>query len=246
MRQHQLDTLQTYTFPPTFAPRLAHEQGWTLAHTERVLAEYRRFLILAATAGQPVTPSKAVDEAWHLHLTYTRDYWERLCAQVLDQPLHHQPADGSAAGAQQHRDQYTRTLDLYARTFLAPAPADLWPDPRRMPQQPTQPSAKLGLTPTAPQPRMVAALAVALLGLLAWGLSGLGWLAVAGVVLALLLAGASARARSGRGSGDGANTSDGFSGFFTWDGGGSDGCGDSGGPDGGGSCGSGCGGGCGS
>ncbi len=41
--------------------------------------EYRRFAFLAATAGHPVTPSDAVDQAWHLHLTYSRDYWDRFC-----------------------------------------------------------------------------------------------------------------------------------------------------------------------
>lgn len=239
MRQHQL---RTYSFPPTFAARLADEQGWTLTHTRRVLTEYRRFLTLAATAGEPVTPSQVVDQAWHLHLTYTRDYWERLCGEVLGRPLHHEPADGSAEAAQHHRDQYRRTLDLYAQTFLAPAPTDLWPDPRRMPLPYARPSSTLGLTPIAPQPRLVAAFGLALLGLVAWGVSGLGWLAVAGGVLALWVAGASAQPKPPRRSGDGA---DGGLGFFGSDGGGSDSCGD-GGSDGGGSCGSGCGGGCGS
>jgi hypothetical protein len=58
----------------TFAARLARENGWRPAQAARVIEEYRRFCFLAVTAGHPVTPSDAVDQAWHLHLTYTRDY----------------------------------------------------------------------------------------------------------------------------------------------------------------------------
>ncbi|MFD1733046.1 hypothetical protein ACFSC4_21000 [Deinococcus malanensis] len=59
------------------------------ARAHEVLGEYRRFLHLS-TLG-PVSPSHLVDEAWHLHLTYTQDYWERL-PQVLGRALHHNPA----------------------------------------------------------------------------------------------------------------------------------------------------------
>jgi uncharacterized protein (TIGR04222 family) len=95
----------------SFARRLAREQGWSPEFTRRVLEEYRRFLFLAVTAGHPVTPGDAVDQAWHLHLIYTRSYWEDLCGRVLRQPLHH--------GA---------TLASYRRQFGEP-PADLWPAP---------------------------------------------------------------------------------------------------------------------
>ncbi len=57
-----------------FTTRLGRENGWSPAAAERVVAEYRRFCFLAIAAGHPVTPSDAVDQAWHLHLTYTRDY----------------------------------------------------------------------------------------------------------------------------------------------------------------------------
>jgi hypothetical protein len=49
-----------------------------------VLGEYRRFLFLAMEAGHPVSPSRAVDLAWHQHLLDTRSYWQ-LLAGVLPQ-----------------------------------------------------------------------------------------------------------------------------------------------------------------
>lgn len=59
-----------------FTSRLAREQGWNHAFAGRVVAEYLRFIHLAMTAGHPVTPSEATDQAWHLYLIYTRSYWE--------------------------------------------------------------------------------------------------------------------------------------------------------------------------
>ena len=125
------DALFHYTIGPadavfSFATRLAHENGWSREHAERVVAEYKKFCFLAVTAGHPVTPSDAVDQAWHLHLTYTRDYWERFCPQVLGRPLHHCPTAGGLA--EQHRffEQYAQTLRSYERVFGSP-PVDIWP-----------------------------------------------------------------------------------------------------------------------
>lgn len=110
-----------------FVTRLARENGWAGAHAARVSEEYRRFCFLAVTAGHPVTPSDAVDQVWHLHLTYTRDYWERFCPDVLGQPLHHGPTAGGAE--EQHRffAQYAATLASYTQAFGGDPPADLWP-----------------------------------------------------------------------------------------------------------------------
>jgi hypothetical protein len=114
----------------SFAARLARENGWSPATAERVIEEYRRFCYLAVTAEHPVTPSDAVDQAWHLHLTYTRDYWERFCPEVLGRPLHHGPTAGGSEEQHRYFTQYAETLRSYERVFGTP-PADLWPDAGR-------------------------------------------------------------------------------------------------------------------
>jgi len=124
--------LENYTIGPenaalSFEARLARENGWTRVFAARVIEEYRRFAFLAVTAGHPVTPSDAVDQAWHLHLAYTRDYWERFCPQVLGRPLHHGPTAGGRAEETRYFAQYADTLKRYADTFGADAPADIWP-----------------------------------------------------------------------------------------------------------------------
>ncbi|MCL4672204.1 MAG: hypothetical protein KJZ64_04570 [Sphingomonadaceae bacterium] len=110
----------------TFAARLARENRWSAAFTERVLREYKRFCYLAVMAGHEVTPSDAVDQAWHLHLTYTRDYWERFCPEVLRMPLHHGPTAGGHVERTRYYDQYALTLKAYEEHFGEAPPADIW------------------------------------------------------------------------------------------------------------------------
>jgi hypothetical protein len=114
-----------------FVSRLANENGWSLDFANRVLTEYRRFLFLAATSGHPVTPSDEVDQAWHLHLTYTWHYWEILCGQILERPLHHGPTLGGAYEGKRYLEQYDRTFATYVEAFGHTPPADIWPDARR-------------------------------------------------------------------------------------------------------------------
>ncbi|WP_265562960.1 glycine-rich domain-containing protein [Sphingomicrobium arenosum] len=131
-----LARLEAYAIGPadadfTFAARLARENRWSLAKAERAIGEYKRFCYLAMTAGHPVTPSDAVDQVWHLHLTFTRDYWQRFCPDVLGGPLHHGPTKGGAGERARFYDQYADTLKSYEAAFGATPPGDLWPDARR-------------------------------------------------------------------------------------------------------------------
>lgn len=111
----------------TFAARLARENAWSSAFAARAIAEYRRFVWLALTAGHEVTPSDAVDQVWHLHLTYTRSYWDRFCADTLRQPLHHGPTKGGERESRRYAEQYERTLASYREFFAEEAPEDVWP-----------------------------------------------------------------------------------------------------------------------
>ncbi len=115
----------------TFAARLARENRWSLSHAERVIGEYKRFCYLAVTAGHQVTPSDAVDQAWHLHLTYSRDYWTIFCPEVLSCDLHHGPTKGGAAERARFYQQYAETLAAYEAAFGETPPGDIWPSAHR-------------------------------------------------------------------------------------------------------------------
>lgn len=112
------------TFP--FSARLARENGWSRGFARRVIDEYKRFVWLAMRAGHPVTPSEEVDEAWHLHLCYTRSYWGEMCGKVLGKPLHHGPTEGGWAEEEKFADWYARTLQSYRVHFGEEPPSDIW------------------------------------------------------------------------------------------------------------------------
>ncbi len=113
----------------SFEARLAAENGWTGSFADRVATEYRRFLALVAISDEQLTQSDAVDQAWHLHLAYTRDYWHGLCRDIVARDIHHEPTSGGPEQCEHYRDRYARTLNLYRDTFGAAPPADVWPDP---------------------------------------------------------------------------------------------------------------------
>lgn len=114
--------------PLGFESRLADDNGWTLGYAIAVTQEYRRFLVLTQVAGQSVSPSPDVDEAWHLHLTRTAHY-EAFCSAVFGRFLHHEPA--RPGEGERHRDMYRETLAAYRQAFGFGAPPVLWPKPGR-------------------------------------------------------------------------------------------------------------------
>ncbi|MCC6976750.1 MAG: hypothetical protein IT343_00405 [Candidatus Melainabacteria bacterium] len=105
--------------------RLSDEQDWTPEFTALAIEEYKRFIYLAAVAGHPVTPSHVVDEVWHMHLIYTRSYWEEL-GDIIGRLIHHDPGTGGQGDQSKFLAQYHRTLDSYRKHFGEDAPDEVW------------------------------------------------------------------------------------------------------------------------
>ncbi len=112
-----------------FLDRLRELTRWRQETAEAALEEYRRFVYLAMVAPHPVTPPVAVDLVWHLHLTDTRDYWQRFCGVTLGRELHHTPSRGGERERARWKAQYADTLTTYARVFGEAPPAEFWPHP---------------------------------------------------------------------------------------------------------------------
>ena len=115
------------TFP--FSHKLAKENGWSVEYAQRVIEEYKRFVFLGVAAGHPVSPADAVDQAWHLHMTYTQSYWGEFCPKVLGRPFHHLPAQGGIEEADKLQDWYGKTIESYSRFFGEAPPSDIWLTP---------------------------------------------------------------------------------------------------------------------
>ena len=126
LEQFQLDSSEA-ALP--FSARLARENNWTSAYAQRAMAEYKRFAFLAVAAGHPVSPPEDVDQVWHLHLTYSENYWKIFCPEVLGKPLHHQPTQGGSSESAKFDDWYARTLESYERCLGERPPRDIWPSP---------------------------------------------------------------------------------------------------------------------
>lgn len=109
-----------------FSARLALENRWPRDYALLVIEEYKRFLYLMCRAGHPVTPSVEVDQAWHLHMLYTRSYWQDLAPRLPIVP-HHGPTEGGADEDEKFTDWYQKTLSSYQRVFGMTAPRHVWP-----------------------------------------------------------------------------------------------------------------------
>ena len=173
--------LEGYSIGPetatlSFASRLARENRWDAGFTSRAILEYKRFCYLAVTSAQEVTPSDAVDQVWHLHLTYSRDYWGEFCQNILGADLHHGPTAGGAAEKSRFYDQYAATLGAYEHVFGEPPPPDIWPAAGR----------RFGKDPRAfrvnPDDVMVLERRVAILGAVGWIALGIAIAVIVGVL----------------------------------------------------------------
>jgi hypothetical protein len=113
----------------TFSAKLSSQQNWSPSFTKRAIEEYRRFIFLCCISPTGASPSKVVDEVWHLHLTYTHSYWIKLCREVLGKDIHHMPSKGGDDENHKHEDWYNETLKFYKDVFGVRPPRDIWPLP---------------------------------------------------------------------------------------------------------------------
>lgn len=94
---------------------------WKLTHdANKIEAEYRQFLYLAATHPEDVIVpwSDALDEFWHTHILDTRKY-EQDCMVIFGKMFHHDPH--LPIGSKAQVDNFNNTKKLYRETFGAKA-----------------------------------------------------------------------------------------------------------------------------
>jgi uncharacterized membrane protein YgcG len=109
-----------------FSLKLAQEKKWTETDTQRRIVEYKKFLFLCSVLPNGASPPPLVDEVWHMHLTYTDNYWNHLCKQVLGYELHHHPSKGGPDERIKHDNWYRDTLIGYIENFEQIPPDDIW------------------------------------------------------------------------------------------------------------------------
>lgn len=112
----------------TFSKKLALEENWTDSFTGKAVEEYKKFVYLCCIVPGGASPSRIIDKVWHMHLIYTRNYWEEFCPDILQQKLHHQPSLGGSNEKAKHEAWFSETLKNYEEIFQQKAPEDIWAD----------------------------------------------------------------------------------------------------------------------
>lgn len=106
-----------------FSTRLARENYWTKIFTARAIAEYKKFMYLAATSDMMVSPSEIIDVVWHQHLIFTQSYQE-FC-EAAGKVIQHVPSTHNREDFAKFKQAKERTGKLYQSVF-GEQPADIW------------------------------------------------------------------------------------------------------------------------
>ncbi len=111
-----------------FTTKLCWEEKWTTAKARKLIQEYKRFVFLCCVLEDGASPSHDVDKVWHLHLTYTKEYWQVFCKDILQKDLHHYPSNGVKEDDNKLKNKYLNTLEAYFSFFDDLPEIEIWSD----------------------------------------------------------------------------------------------------------------------
>lgn len=105
-----------------FIQRIMKQNRWSLEYTNRVINEYKKFIYLGLL--HSVEPSWEIDQVWHTHLLYTKDY-QKMCNRLNITFFHHNPKS-SKLKYDKYNDGYQFTKELYQEMYGEIPPEDIW------------------------------------------------------------------------------------------------------------------------
>jgi hypothetical protein len=109
-----IDFIMEYPFNEV-REKLIRKQALPEEKVDQAITEYRKFLVLARLGHGPLEMfSHYVDEVWHTHILFTRDY-AKFCQMAFGRFFHHQPHTGNEKGASQ--DAATQFVSMYTDLF---------------------------------------------------------------------------------------------------------------------------------
>jgi len=102
------------------------KKGHSREFLEQGVDEYKRYInICIAHPDQAFPISRAVDEIWHTHILFTRDYFA-MCEALGISYLHHSPST-SEEDRQSYKADYALFRRIYAETYGEGANPEFWP-----------------------------------------------------------------------------------------------------------------------
>jgi len=92
---------------------------WTREEAQRCCQLYKNFLfLLKKHSPEALVPTRQIDEFWHNHILYTKNYIND-CMQIFGRYQHHEPAaPGEDKG--QLIQEYLKTKQYYLQEFNEP------------------------------------------------------------------------------------------------------------------------------
>ena len=109
-----------------FSDKLQKEEKWEESFAIQAISEYKKFMYLCVTQPNGASPSEVVDKVWHLHLTYTDNYWNQFCKKVLSKEIHHFPNKGGSTENLRHVNWYKDTIVSYVKEFQEIPSKSFW------------------------------------------------------------------------------------------------------------------------
>lgn len=126
MNSTQFDTLFGWNMTKVIARLKKERTELSDAHLDALEVEYKRFLSLGLTAEKGTFPiSEAVDQMWHTHILFTRDY-HKLSQALGRDYIHHYPILTQEDTERLTPLYITNTLREYKRLYGEPN-ASFWP-----------------------------------------------------------------------------------------------------------------------
>ena len=98
--------------------------GWSKDYLNRTITEYKKLMYLAAVY-RNIAPSDPIDQVWHQHILYTKDY-RTFCERYMGFFLNHNPERFNFSPKSDDVDIYKITLDYYRKEFNQEPPLDIW------------------------------------------------------------------------------------------------------------------------
>ena len=92
---------------------------WEMPEAAHCLKLYKNFLLLQKKhSPDMLVPSREIDEFWHNHILYTKNYFQD-CLNIFGHYLHHEPVSPNE-DSQQLINDYLKTKQFYLDEFGIP------------------------------------------------------------------------------------------------------------------------------
>lgn len=103
--------------------KLVHDSVCTQERADAIEVQYKHYLAVSmSNPGLPAPISVEVDQMWHQHILFTRDY-AAMCDRVCGRFIHHKPCESDEEQVRLSKDYQANTLPLMRQMFGEVDPA---------------------------------------------------------------------------------------------------------------------------